>query len=89
MKKNVYHKAAIAYYKEDVEGEPLTHEVPKQCFVEGAEFVLKKNKKNYKKALKTLEVTKLIMIRNGEFKEWLKIDNCLRMCAGLDLIEIN
>ena len=82
-------ESAVKYYKEWVEGEPLTHEVPIDCYVEGAQYVLKKNKKNYKKALKTLEVTKLVMIQQGNYAEWLRIENCLRLCAGMSLIKID
>lgn len=79
---------AIAYYKEWVEGEPLTQEVPIDCFEQGAQFIIKKNKKNYKKALKSLEPIQRTMIAAGFQKEWMKIVNSLRLCAGMPLIKI-
>lgn len=77
-------ESAVEYYKEYVEGEPLTQDVPIMCYVDGAKFILKKNKKNYKKALKTLQSFSHGLSNN----EWLTLVNCLRMCAGMELIEI-
>ena len=76
-------EAAVEYYKEWVEGEPLTQEVPIDCFVEGAQYVTKENKKNYKKAMKNLEVLFLGL----SDAQRLRIINNLRLCAGMPLVE--
>jgi len=76
-------KAAIKHYKENVEGEPLTQEVPIDCYIEGARHIMRKNKRNFKKAIKNLEV--LFLGLNDAQR--LRIINTLRMCAGVPLIE--
>jgi hypothetical protein len=44
MDKNLIKYAANHYYKENVEGEPLDQDVPVECFIAGAEFILKSQK---------------------------------------------
>lgn len=80
-------EAAVEYYKEWVEGEPLTQEVPIDCYIEGAQYVLKKNKKNYKKAMKNLETVQRTMISMDLYNDWLTIVNILRLCTGMSLIK--
>jgi len=74
---------AVSFYKEWVEGEPLTQDVPIACYVEGAQYVLNKNKKNYKKALRHLDP----IILGLSDEEWKLIVNALRITAGMSLIE--
>jgi len=73
---------AVEFYKEWVEGEPLTQDVPIACYVEGAQYVLKKNKKNYKKALRHLDP----IVMGLDDEEWRCIVNALRMTAGMPLV---
>lgn len=86
MKKKKIRESAITYYKEYVEGEPLTQEVPIDCYIEGSKFILKKNKNNLKVVLKTLEPLQMSMISKGMEKDWLLIINSLRLCAGMQSI---
>jgi hypothetical protein len=44
MDKNFIRYVANLYYKENVEGEPLDQDVPIECFVAGANFILKAQK---------------------------------------------
>ena len=81
--------SATAYYKEDVEGEPLDQDVPIECYIKGAEFVLAENKKNFIKALKNLEPIRTQLIYEGHKGAWMKIVNSLRLCAGMELIKLN
>ena len=76
-------QVAIEYYKEWVEGEPLTHEVPIDCYIEGAKYITRENKKNYKKAMKNLEV---LFLGLSEVQR-LRVINNLRLCAGMPLIK--
>jgi len=76
-------EAAIKYYKEWVEGEPLTQEVPIDCYIEGATYIIKENKKNYKVAMKNLNV---LFLGLSEAQR-LRVINNLRLCAGMPLIE--
>jgi len=76
-------QVAIEYYKEWVEGEPLTQEVPIECYIEGAKYISRENKKNYKKAMKNLEV---LFLGLSEAQQ-LRIINNLRLCAGMPLIK--
>jgi len=48
MENKVIEDAAMLYYKENVEGEPLTYTTPRECFIAGAEFMIqsKKNRNN-------------------------------------------
>jgi len=39
MNENFINEAAKLYYKEHVEGEPLNHETPIECFIAGAKFL--------------------------------------------------
>ena len=45
MKNKVIQSAAQLYYKENVEGEPLDHNTPFECFHAGAQFVIDSQKK--------------------------------------------
>lgn len=45
MDKNFIKFAAKNYYKENVEGEPLDQDVPIECFIAGANFILNAQKK--------------------------------------------
>lgn len=72
---------AVKFYKEWVEGEPLTQDTPVACYVEGAEYVLRKNKKNYIKAMMNLDE----FFDGLSEAERLKIVNNLRLCAGMPL----
>jgi len=45
MEKNVIDGAAMLYYKENVEGEPLDQDTPFECFRAGAQFVINAQKK--------------------------------------------
>ncbi len=38
-------QAAIKFYKKEIEGEPLDQDVPIECFIAGANFIIKKIKK--------------------------------------------
>jgi len=49
MKKDVITGAALLYYKENIEGEPLDQEVPLMCFKAGAQFVIDSQKKRNKR----------------------------------------
>jgi hypothetical protein len=44
MDENFIKNAANLYYKENVEGEPLDQDTPIECFVAGAEFILRAKK---------------------------------------------
>ena len=45
MENNTITGAALLYYVENVEGEPLTQDVPLACFEAGAQFVIDAQKK--------------------------------------------
>ena len=81
-KKEVNGKA-VKFYKEWVEGEPLTQDVPIACYVEGAQYVIRKNKKNYKLALMNLD-TLFLGLSDAQK---LRVINNLRLCAGMPYIE--
>ena len=89
MEKQTILNSATAYYKEDIEGEPLDQDVPIECYIKGAEFVLDENKKNFKKALKNLEGLQKSLIHTGNQQDWMRIVNSLRLCAGMKLIKLN
>jgi hypothetical protein len=84
MKKEIIRKSAIIYYKENIEGEPLTEKVPIDCYIKGAEFILDENRKNFKAALKSIDpiISKLTGM------EMIKIVKALRMCADLEPINL-
>jgi len=88
MNKDKIKSSATAYYKEDIEGEPLDQDVPIECYIKGAEFILDENKKNFKRALKNLEGMQRHLIHTGNQREWMQIVNSLRLCAGMELIKL-
>ena len=45
MENNIIRGAALFYYKENVEGEPLDQGTPIKCFEAGAQFVIDAQKK--------------------------------------------
>ena len=49
MKKDVIDGAAMLYYKENVEGEPLNQDTPLECFRAGVQFVINSQKKRNKR----------------------------------------
>lgn len=83
MNKNEIKEAAIKHYKENVEGEPLTQEIPIDCYIEGAQYIMEENKKIFKKAMKNLEVLFLGLSN----VQRLRVINNLRLCAGIPLVE--
>jgi len=89
MERTIIDAKAKEYYKENIEGEPLDQDVPIACFIDGAEFVLAENKKNYKRALKNLEPMQKQLINMCLHEEWMRIVNSLRLCAGMELIKLN
>lgn len=88
MDKQIITNKAIDHYKENVEGEPLTENVPIDCYIKGAEFIISVNKVNYKQALKTLKPIQNSMIEMNLHAEWMTILNALRLSAGMELIKL-
>jgi hypothetical protein len=88
MNEEIIKSSAKSFYVEEIEGEPLDQDVPIECYVKGAEFVLNENKKNFKRALKNLEGLQKHLIHTGNQREWMLIVNSLRLCAGMELIKL-
>lgn len=89
MDKEIIKESAKQYYKENIEGEPLTENIPIECYIKGAEFVLSINNKNYKNVLKTLRSVQKTLIDKNLHLEWMQILNSLRLCAGMELLKLN
>jgi len=88
MNEEIIKCSAKSFYIEEIEGEPLDQDVPIECYIKGAEFVLNENKKNFKRALKNLEGMQRHLIHTGNQREWMQIVNSLRLCAGMELIKL-
>ena len=87
MKREIINTKANEYYRENIEGEPLDQNVPIDCFIKGAEFILEENKKNFNFALKNLEDLQKKLIKTNSLDEWIKIVNSLRLCACIEPIQ--
>jgi hypothetical protein len=82
-------EAAKFYYNENVVGEPLTEQTPIDAHIAGQTLILCENKKNYKKALKKLEYMQKQLFDMHLQNEWFNIVNAMRICAGINEMELN
>jgi len=83
MKNDVIDGAAMLYYKENVEGEPLDQDTPFECFRAGAEFIINAQKKRNKRNISdysSYNLKKSNMNDTEKFRKILtKIENIIKI----------